>query len=358
MPEFSPQLDVHSRPFSFVSDFFFLSVQALEVFHKAKKQYTIDAKDLNAAVAGFSSHKYAANNFKKDIAKCKVQIEELEEKLLEGRKALKENEEEQQRIQEILNRVYSLDEKIVTKKSEKTMEQSVQKKQRSMLQQDLTRDHFITELREMLQTFDTQFEGHRDQKKVLETKMNAILQEIERLREEEASYQSLLGRLHAAKENHEKQLRRRYEKMVQIGQEFSLGDLVSQISQQSQGTVGASQDTSFFSTANNSTILGSPHGSVRQSQQQPVLDISPEDMNEYFRALERKKEELQEQQSQHRAKKKEQEDDLNNEISDLKGKCKALESNKDRIHEQVTKIQKEMKEIQKTVSKGTFKRIS
>lgn len=278
----------------------------------------------------------------------------MEDKLTEGRKALKENEDEQQRIQEILNRVYALDEKIVTKRSEKTMEQSVQKKQRSMLQQDLTRDHSITELREMLQTFDTQFEGHRDQKKVLETKMNAILHEIERLREEEASFQSKLGRLQAAKENHEKQLRRRYEKMVQIGQEFSLGDLVSQISQHSQGTVGASQETSF-STANTSTILGSPHASVGQSQQQMVLDISSEDMNEYFRAVERKKEELKEQQSQHRAKKKEQEDELNNAISDLKGKCKALESNKDRVHQQSTKIHKEMKEIQKTVSKGKSK---
>jgi predicted nucleic acid-binding Zn-ribbon protein len=187
--------------------------------------------------------------------------------------------------------------------------------------------------------------------------MHVLLKEIDHIRDQQTDIQSQVGRLQAAKENHEKNLRKRYEKMVEIGQNYGLGDLVSQISQHSQDTPGLSQDASFFSTAHgsqadNSTILRSPQGPRGQSQQQPVLDISPEDMNEYFRAVQRKKEELQEQQSQHKSKKKEQEDQLNNEISDLKGKCKALESNKDRVQKEYTKVHKEISDIRNSANNG------
>lgn len=304
------------------------------------------------------SHNHAAQQFLREIAKYNEQLEELEENLSSGRKALKENEEEQNRIKLIQHQVDELESKIEKKKSDIAFDKSFITKHRSILQNDMTQTHTIKELEEMLQSFDSEFEGRRDQKNELETKMKGLIQEAENLREQQSELQSQVGRVQAAKENHEKKLKERYEKMVEIGTQYGLGELVTQISQQSQGSVMAgSQETSFVSLMNQSmgdtsTILGSPIGSHALSQQSPMLNISKEDMNEYFRAVQRKEAEMQEQLSQQKAKRKEQEDTFNNEISELKGKVKALESNKDRIQKEMTKTLQEITEIRTKSAKG------
>lgn len=308
----------------------------------------------------FRSHNHAAQGFQREIAKYNEQLEELEESLASGRQALKENEEEEKRIRVIQDQVEELESKIDQKNSDIALDRSVVSKHRSMLQEDLTGKHSLQELKDMLQSFDTKFEGRRDQKLELEAKMNALLQEVEKVREQQSEMQAQVGRLQAAKESHEKNLRERYEKMVEIGNEYGLGDLVTQISQNSQGSiVPGSQDTSFASLtqrslANASTFLGSPMGSHVLSQQQPILDISQEDMNEYIRAVKRKQEELQEKQSDQKAQRKQQEENYNNEIMELKGKLRALENDRERILKEVSKTTQEITECRNKVSNGTF----
>jgi hypothetical protein len=338
--------------------------KALDVFAKLKKEYTLKTKDLKASVMEFKSHNHAAQGFQREIAKHSEQLEELEESLASDREALKENEEEQQRIKLIQDQVEELESKIDQKNSDIALDRSVISKHRSMLQEDLTDKHNLKELKDMLHSFDTNFEGRRDQKHELEAKMNALLREAYNIREQQSKLQSQVGRLQAAKENHEKNLQERYEKMVEIGTEYGLGDLVTQISQNSQGSSALrSQDTSFASLGyaslgNASTILGSPMGShvfsQQQQQQQPILNISQEDMDEYCRAVQRKQVELQEQLTDKKTQRKQQEDMLNNEIMELKGKLKALESDKDRIQKEVTKTIQEISECRNKASKSKF----
>jgi chromosome segregation ATPase len=337
--------------------------QALDVFSKLKKEYTIKTKDLKASVMEFKSHNHAAQGFQREIAKYNEQLEELEENLTNARQALKENEEEQARIKLIQDQVDELESKIEQKNADIALDRSIISKHRSMLQEDLTGKYDLEELKDMLQSFDTKFEGRRDQKRDLEKKMNALLEEAESIRERQSELQSKVGRLQAAKENHEKLLKERYEIMVEIGTQYGLGDLVTQISQNSQGsTVLGSQDASFAaltqgSVGNASTVLGSPIGSHGLSQQQPILDISPADMNEYFRAVQRKQEELQEQQAQQKANRRQEEDMFNNDIMELKGKLKTLENDKDRIGKEITKTAMEINEIRSKTSKGKPKPI-
>jgi DNA repair protein RAD50 len=340
--------------------------KALDVFAKLKKEYTLKTKDLKASVMEFKSHNHAAQGFQREIAKYNEQLEELEESLASDREALKENEEEQQRIKLIQDQVEVLESKIDQKNSDIALDRSVISKHRSMLQKDMTDKHSLKELQDMLRSFDTEFEGRRDQKHELEAKMTKLLRETDNIREQRSKLQSQVGRLQAAKESHDKNLRERYQKMVEIGTEYGLGDLVSQISQNSQGSnnsIARSQDTSFASLGyaslgNASTLLGSPpmgsRGVSQQQQQyqQPILNISQEDMDEYSRAIQRKQAELQEQLLDKKAQRKQQEDMFNNEIMELKGKLKALESDKDRIQKEVTRTIQEISECRNKASKG------
>lgn len=309
----------------------------------------------------FKSHNHAAQGFQREIGKYTEQLEELEENLANGRQALKENEEEQQRIKAIQEKVEDLETKIEQKNSDIALDKSVINNHRSMLQEDLTSKHSLDELKDMLQSFDTEFEGRRDQKRDLEAKMNSLQQDAENIRQQQSELQSKIGRLQAAKENQEKLLRERYEKMVEIGTEYGLGDLVTQISQNTQGsTLLGSQDTSFVSLAhgslcNASTVIGSPIGPHGQSQQnqQPILEISETDMNEYFRAVERKQQELQDQQADQKARRKEEENRYNNEILEMRGKLRAFENDRDRIKKEISKTQSEISDIRNKAAKGT-----
>jgi hypothetical protein len=142
--------------------------------------------------------------------------------------------------------------------------------------------------------------------------------------------------------------------MVEIGQKYGLGDVVTP---NFDMTMGVSQDNSYFST-NASTILGSPlpsqHEPSQQQQQPPMLDIAKEDMDEYFRTVKRKEGALQERLAEQKANLREQEDQYNDEISDLKGKLKALEGNKERLHKLESDSRREMEEIRKRAQKGEF----
>ena len=334
---------------------FFRYTKALDVFSKLKKEYTLTAKDLKATAMELKSHAHAAQGFEREIEKYNEQLEELEESLASGRNALKENENERKRLMALQDQIYGIEGKIGQKKQDLVTERTAISRQHGMLERDMTDEKSLEELQKMLQSFDAEFEGHREKKREVERQMSEVSREAERLREQQSKLQSEIGKLQAAKETHEKNLLARYEKMVEIGTQFGLADLVTQISQQSQGTtVAASQDTSFVSAAYgslNDSVLGSPNSSLLQSQR-PILNISAEDLSEYPRPLKRKQEQLQDDQRKLRTQRKAQEEHFNNEITELKGKLNVLESNKRRLEDEKEETAEELKEIGDKSSRG------
>lgn len=330
----------------------------MEVFNKLKKEYNLTAKDLKSNVMELKSHKHAAQQFQREAEKYNEQLEELEENLATKRNNLKENEAEKERLTALQNQIYGFEDEIGRRKQDLVAEKTAISAQLEMIARDMTNEKSLQELQHVLQSFDSEFEGHREKKHALEERMKALSDESEKFLREQSELQSKIGKVKAEKETHEKTLKARYEKMVEIGTQFGLGELITQISQASQGSaVAASQDASFISAAYGSldtSVIGSPNSSLLHSQGRPILNISPEDMNEFKHTLDRKQKDLKEELSNLKAKRNAQEDRFNNEISELKGKFNVLESDKRRLEGEKEEAADELKEIGEKASQGMF----
>jgi DNA repair protein RAD50 len=311
--------------------------KALDVFSKLKKEYASKVKDLKTDLAGLSSHRHAAKGFQQDVQKYNEQMEELEEQISEDKQGLKENEDEQARIQAIMEQVDEITNDMESRKNELTLQQQVSKKQKSMLHENLTHKHATRELKEMLRDFDSQMGNQSEKKADLEAEMAAVQKELAKIRTQETSLQSKIGRLQAEKESHEKLLKVRYEKMMEIGEVYALGDILSAISQTQPSQT---QNTSY----NASSLDVSMSGNTR-SDQQPILDISQEDMDEFYRTLVRKEDTLKDALKSHRETHQQQEDQLQAQLSDLIGKLKSIENDREKLNREQTEARKELQNI-------------
>lgn len=324
--------------------------KALEVFAKAKKEYVLKAKDHKADVAELRSHRHAAQGFRKEVQDHTEQLDELEDQLSSGRQALEENEEEQQRVNDLLEKAEAAYEKLESKRQDILLERNAIAMRRTMLQEDLTDRFNVKELTEQLRTFDTQTESHEEKKNDLEEKVKACKREIDAIRSEQTELQSEVGRLQAGKEGHTENLRKRYEKMCDVGRSYGLEAMLTPATQNSQlgsamsARLSVTQDTLYESPGRGG---GADHG-----EEQVILDIPQEDMKQYFRAVNNKKEELQEQLSSQKSKMRDQEDALNNDLSDLKGKVKSIESKKKELAAEESKTRDELDQIQKEKGRG------
>lgn len=339
--------------------------KALEVFSKAKKEYVLKAKDHKADVAELKSHRHAALGFRNELKTFNEQIEDLEDHLKAGQQALTENIQEKEKVQQKMDLVEDIDAKMGTKQNQKMTEVANVNTIRRMLKEDLSEQYDEKELYERLKTFDAQKESFEGQKQELEKQAREISQRIEEIRNLQTEQQSKIGRLQAGRESHSRNLRVRYEKMVEFGKTYGLEEVVTQISQNSQLLIGSAgggntQDTSYYSHQHTqgdaSTVFGSPvrGGELTSSSVEggAILEISREDMNEYFKAVRNKEEELQNQVTSQKNKMREQEDALNNELSDLKGKVKAIESNKNRLYKEESAARQELEDIRRNSQKG------
>ena len=326
--------------------------KALEVFAKIKKEYVLKAKDHKAEVAELRSHRHAAQGFRKEVQDHNEQLEELEESLSSGRQALHENEEEQQRVDEQLEKADAVQDRIESKRQDMLLERQALSMRRNMLQEDFTERFNKKELTEQLSTFDTQKESHLDQKHELEQKVKTYKRELESIRKEQTELQSEVGRLQAGKEAHTENLRKRYEKMCEIGQSYGLEAMLTPTTQNSQlgaamsGRMSSTQDTEY------SRRYNTQGDEVTSQHDDVILDIPQEDTKQYFRAVNKKQQEMQEELSTKKSNIREQEDELNNDLSDLKGKVKAIENKKKELYEEETKTRNELDEIRKMSSRG------
>ena len=333
--------------------------KALEVFAKAKKEYVLKAKDHKADVAELRSHRHAAQGFRREIAEHTEQLDELEDYLATGRQALEENMEEQKRVEDLLLKADAVHDKLESKRNDMLMERKTLQMRRSMLQEDLTDDFNEKELCDQLQTFDTQKESYEDKKRDLEDKVTACKGEIDAIRREQIDLQSEVGRLQESKKIHMENLQKRYEKMCEVGQTYGLESMLTPLSQNSQlGTANSgrssTQDTAYSRHHHTQGDESPGREGIDREAGEPILDIPEEDLRQYFRAVENKKEELQDQLTTQKSKMRDQEDELNNQLSDLKGKVKSIESKKKELYDEETRTRKELDQIRKQNQGGMW----
>lgn len=309
--------------------------KALEVFAKLKKEYNLKAKDLKADVASFGSHRHAAKGFRQEIEKYNCQLEELEDQIAEDKQAIKENEEEQERIKAIIEKCEDINNDIESRKNDLTLQQQLIKRQKTMLIEDLTKEKTARELQEMLRDFDAQTNIQDEKKGELEAEIENHKNELSRLRKQETDLQSKLVRLQAGKESHQKNLKVRFEKMMDIGQNYGLGDVLTPISQ------------TQFSQTQETSCPGSSLAdlSMTSGEQQPILNISKEDMDEFYRALDKRERELKEAIDEEREKRQRQEDEITDQITDLNGKVRSMEKDSSKMKKEVIACRAELKTI-------------
>eukprot|EP00934_Nitzschia_sp_Nitz4_P008970 Nitzschia sp. Nitz4//scaffold260_size33533//17430//22260//NITZ4_007879-RA/size33533-augustus-gene-0.12-mRNA-1//1//CDS//3329544683//8960//frame0 len=313
--------------------------KALDVFSKLKKEHAAKAKDYKADVAGFASHRHAAKGFRKELSEFNSQLEDIEEELSESRNSLRETQEEQKRLEGILEQVDEIKNDVESKKNELSMLQQVVKKQQNMLSEDLSSTKSIRELKEQLKNFDSQVVSQLDRKADLEAELHTAQKELKGIRDQESSLKTRLGRLEAAREVHQSRLKTRFDKMVALGDAYALGDVLSALTMSQPGT----QSTSFQS-GNSATFEMSLSGQ-EPNDGEPILDIPQKDMDEFFRTVAKKEQELKQALKDHKAKMQQQEDQLVGQISDILAKLKSIESSRDSLNKQQADSRRELQQI-------------
>jgi DNA repair protein RAD50 len=326
--------------------------KALEIFAKAKKEYVLKTKDHKADVAELRSHRHAAQGFRREVQEHTELLEQLEDQLASGRQALEENAVEQQKVEDLLEETAAADERLDSKQRDMLSERRDLITKRDAMTEDLTDRFDEAELTEQLSTFDSQKESHEEKKRDLDEKKRACEQELASIQKEQKDLQSEVGRLQAGKETHQDNLRKRYEKMCEVGQAYGLEAMLTPFSQNSQlgsatsGRLSSTQDT-IYSRHPTQGDESPGKGAKEHGEGDVILDIPQEDIKQYFRAVENKKEELQDQLSTQKSKIREQEDELNNDLSDLKAKVKSIENKKKDLYAEESKTRAELDRIRR-----------
>ncbi len=125
---------------------------------------------------------------------------------------------------------------------------------------------------------------------------------------------------------------------MEIGQTYGLGDVLTQVSQTQPSQT---QNTSYnASSLMDQSMMG---GSLSQQQeQQPILEISREDMEEFYRTLTKKEDDLREALNHHRKTRQEQEDHLQAQLTDLHSKLKSIDNERGKLNTEQTEARKEL----------------
>jgi DNA repair protein RAD50 len=128
--------------------------KAIEVSRKTEKERNSKIKDLKTDLASLSSHKMAAQSYRKDLSEQNELIELLDDEKKTTNTALTETDREMNEAGDIINEMTIIDEDIDRVKNELNRTSSVAEAQRQMLDQDLTETHTIKQLKDMLRDFD------------------------------------------------------------------------------------------------------------------------------------------------------------------------------------------------------------
>lgn len=285
--------------------------KALQVFRQTEKEFLLTVKDLNADVAAHGAHKQAADGFRKELGEQNEQVESMDDLRKDIAQEIAKVEANMAVLSDLIAKVEDIDDLIESRKNELNQEQMVVKKQRSMLEEDLASKHGLQDLKEMLRDFHQKMAAQVQQKEELEAQCDRLNQEIEKARQEEMSFTSRVGKLSAEKEAHEKNLRKRYNKMENIAQTYAMD--LTQMSQ-SQG------NTSFAAS------VSQPNPGDDDDETATLVSITAEDMRGFFHALETKEAELRANLKDHRDRCQAEEDKITAFLTELGGKLQAVEN--------------------------------
>jgi DNA repair protein RAD50 len=187
-------------------------------------------------------------------------------------------------------------------------------KQRSMLEEDLTRKYDLQQIKDMLRNFDEKVAAQLERKEELEASYRQLISSMENERKEEMTLTSKFGKVQAEKEAHEKRLRDRYRLMERMAQSYSMD--LTQLSQ-SQNI-----DASFVASLSQSMMA--PDDATQDDLS--LISITPEDMQGFFCALGEKEAKLKKDLETLRYNFQNDEDKLTVSLTEYGGNLQAIEN--------------------------------
>lgn len=315
--------------------------KALKVFADLKKEYNSKVKDIKIDLQGYKSHMHAAKDFRAELEKYQNQMESVEDQISENRKVLEENDQEIQRIMAISHQVQDIKSDIKARKGDLMMKKQRVETTEAMLEENLTHEYNVRELKEKYRDFDSNQTELIDRKKELEDDAEAYKNEISELDKKKNDLNSKIERLKAQKEEREKQLQLRYDKMMEVCQTYGLNTLLTPYEQSQQP--GHSQYS--FSASNIGTSHGGDLSMTQTSQKTIDVDIPQEDIDDFNRAVERKEASLKEEIDLGKRRHQDEEDHIQKEITSLEGKVEAIKRDKAKLHEENREAKRELSEI-------------
>lgn len=307
--------------------------KALEVFAKLKKEYASQVKDLKADVAGISSHRHAAKNFREELAKYNEQMEKVDDEIVEHKQNLIRTQEEQSRLDGIMEEMDEINTMLESRKNEYATQKQIINKQSSMLQDNLTENLSLLDLNKLLRDFDVKMGEQLTQKADLQTKVADLQQKLHHTQQQESELQSRVGRLEAAKDAHNQNLKARFDKMMEIGEAYALGDVLSAVTQSHQ------------SQTQNTRCTASANSAVEDNTQAPILEISPKDIEEFYRVVAKKEDELKDALQNQRESNQKSEHAFHDHLSDIMANIKSINLSRDELHTKQMDARKELKQI-------------
>lgn len=285
--------------------------KALQAFRTTEKEFLAKVKDHKVEVAAFGAHKQAAEGFRKELDEQNEHVNSLDDLRKGIADKIAKVDEVLTSMSDLMSKVERLDNEIESSKNNLNQEQMVVKKQRSMLEKDLTRKHSLRELQDQLRDYQQQITGQLQEEEVLRQQCDKLHQDIETARQAEIGLTSNMGKLSAEKEAHEKNVRERFKTMENIAQTYSIE--LTQLSQTQGGnSLAASLSQSILADDDDD-------GSA-------FISITAEDMQGFFQALEAKEASLRESLKEHKDRFQTEEDVITGFLTELGGKLQAIEN--------------------------------
>lgn len=259
----------------------------------------------------------------------------MESEIQENNEELRRTEEEEKRLDKILQQLAEIDAEIDESRNKLHTFNELASKTKAMLEDDLTEEKSARELKEMLRDFDSKLNEQVDELDDLQGEISRLKSDISELTAEESKLQSRLGRYQAQKDAQVQRETLRFEKVVQANNRFGLNSTLTAFSQsQSMAQNADMQDSS-------------PEPTASQAVQ---LEISETDLNDFFRALVRKQSELEEDLNRKTKIRRQSEDEFQAQLVDLKGKLQSIQHEQKKLQQDALDTKKEFEDVCRQIS--------
>ncbi|GKY96139.1 hypothetical protein MPSEU_000573900 [Mayamaea pseudoterrestris] len=310
--------------------------KALDAFRKKEKDLLSTCKDIKITLAGLDSTKTAVEGYRRELREQKEAEEDLANARINVGKEIETTEKDIDYYEGIVDKIDDIQTELSKMQGMVDQHKAALDRQQKMVDIDMSGTHTLDDLSIMLADYDNSVGRETAKQELVESEIQELNDKIDSLHKSEMDLKSTLGKLESEKETYEQHLRQRLVLMEGIASSYNFSLLEYTQSQQI--------NTSF----RQSLTAGSQSVDTEQ-----LVEISQEDMQNFFRKAEDLKSNLESDLKKHKHRVQRDEDVLQKDLLDLGGKLGALEKDKEELLKQKREGREEMNQLNKDISSSS-----